>query len=69
MRDVHLIDLAAARTAMRHEVVRTGKIVFRTPDADVDAFLDFVLRDYVRLEEARAGILRDVHERGRVHGR
>jgi uncharacterized protein len=68
-RDVHLIDLRTADTTFQHQVVQTGETLFAASDKGVEAFLDFVLRDYVRLSEARAGILADVRSRGRIHGR
>jgi uncharacterized protein len=68
-RDVHVVDLRAASTVFRHQVIETGEVLYTVGGAEVAAFLDFVLRDYVRLNEARGGILRDVRERGRVHGR
>jgi len=69
VRDVHLVDLRAATTVLRHEIAHTGEVLYSVGGGAVEAFLDFVLSDYVRLNEARAGILRDVRERGRVHGR
>lgn len=68
-RDVHLIDLRTADTTFQHQVVQTGETVLAASKKEADAFLDFVLRDYVRLNEARAGILAGVRSRGRIHGR
>ena len=67
--DVHLVDLRAASTVFRHEIVQQGEVLYGVGGAEVEGFLDFVLRDYVRLNEERAGILQDIRERGRVHGR
>jgi uncharacterized protein len=67
--DVHLIDLRAASTVFRHEIVQGGEVLYSAGGAEVEGFLDFTLRDYVRLNEERAGILQDIRERGRVHGR
>ena len=69
VRDVHLVDLRAATTVLRHQIAHTGEVLYSVGGEVVEAFLTFVLSDYVRLSEARAGILRDVRERGRVHGR
>ena len=68
-RDVHLIDLRSASTVLRHEVTRHGEVLHSDGSSAVEQFLDFVLRDYVRLNEERSGILQDIRERGRVHGR
>ncbi len=67
--DVHLIDLRTASTVFRHEIVQWGEVLLSVGGAEVEAFLDFALRDYVRLNEEQAGILQDIRERGRVHGR
>jgi uncharacterized protein len=68
-RDVHLVDLRTASTVLRHEVTRHGEVLHTDGSGAVEQFLDFVLRDYVRLNEERAGILEDIGRRGRVHGR
>jgi len=67
--DVHLVDLRAASTVFRHEIVQHGEVLYGVGDTEVEDFLDFALRDYIRLNEERAGILQDIQERGRVHGR
>lgn len=67
--DVDLIDLRAADTVLRSQVVTTGRVLHTTGGVDVEAFLDFVYADYARLNEERATILRDVRERGRIHAR
>jgi len=67
--DVHLVDLRAASTVFRHAIVQRGEVLLSVGGAEVEGFLDFALRDYVRLNEERAGILQDIRERGRVHGR
>lgn len=68
-RDVHLIDLWTASTVLRHEITQNGEVLLSDRSVRVEQFLDFTLRDYVRLNEERAGILHDIRERGRVHGR
>ena len=68
-RYVHLIDLWTASTVFRHEITRHAEVLHTDGSGAVEQFLDFALRDYVRLAEERSGILRDIRERGRVHGR
>jgi uncharacterized protein len=68
-RDVHLVDLRTADTVLQHQVMQTGETLYTSGGRGVEGFLDFVLRDYVRLNEARAGILDDIRSRGRIHGR
>lgn len=67
--DVDLIDLRAADTVLRSQVVTTGRVLHTAGGDDVEAFLDFVYADYARLNEERAAILRDVRERGHIHAR
>jgi hypothetical protein len=49
--------------------VSGAEVLHTSGDAETEAFLDFVLSDYARLNEERRHILRDVRERGTVHGR
>jgi uncharacterized protein len=67
--DVHLVDLRVADTVFRHEITQQGEVLHSVGGVEVEYFLDFALRDYVRLNEERSGILHDIRERGRVHGR
>lgn len=68
-RDVHLVDLRAATTVLRSQIVATAEVLYSSGDRDSEEFLDFVFSDYARLNEERADILRDVRARGRIHGR
>lgn len=67
--DVHLVDLRRASTVLRSQIVSGAEVLHASGDAETEAFLDFVLSDYARLNEERRHILRDVRERGTVHGR
>jgi len=67
--DVHLVDLRHASTVLRSQIVSGAEVLHATGDAETETFLDFVLSDYARLNEERRHILRDVRERGSVHGR
>lgn len=65
--DVDLVDLQAASTVMRAEVLRTGRVLL---DADPGARAHFEVRAlsaYALLNEERRGILEDIGGRGRVH--
>lgn len=67
-RDVDLVDLRAASTVMRKEVVATGRVLL---DADPTAralFEAVAFGAYARLNEERRGILEDVRKRGTIHG-
>jgi len=67
-RDVDLIDLARASTVMAMQVINKGKRLFCRDRIVMEAFESRLFADYVRLNEERAAILRDVRERGRVYG-
>lgn len=68
-RDVDLIDLRAASTVLRSQILTSGRNLYRRPhDPSVEAFEDFVYADYARLNEARAGILADIQSHGTVYG-
>lgn len=68
-RDVHLIDLRSASTVLRSQVLADAQVLYASGDAGSEAYLDFVLSDYARLNEERAAILQDISKRGRVHDR
>jgi uncharacterized protein len=67
--DVDLIDLRAASTVLRSQVIGSGRPLFRADTPEVEQFEDFVYSDYARLNEERAAILADIRERGSIHGR
>ena len=68
-REVDLVDLGAASTVFRARVVTGGERVWCADRAAAERFEDHALSAYARLNEERAGILRDIRERGRIHGR
>jgi len=66
--DVDLIDLSVASTVMRIQIVSKGERIYAKEKNAVAIFEDFVYSDYVRLNEERAGILKDISSRGSVYG-
>ena len=65
--DVDLLDMRAASTVMQHQILMTGRRLWaRQPDADL--FECFVLSEKTALDEARASLLADIRERGKIHG-
>lgn len=68
-RDVDFVDLRAASTVMRMQIVSTGTVLFESDRAVRQAFEVHTYSAYALLNEERAGILEDIHERGRVYGR
>ena len=55
--DVDLIDLTAANTVMRKEVLRTGRLIFEADRLRREEFEMYALSDYARLNEERAPVL------------
>lgn len=66
--DVDLVDLRAAHTVLRSQVIGHGVALYRRDPKQMEAFEDFVFSDYARLNEERAAILEDIRARGSVHG-
>lgn len=67
-RHVDLLDLRAAGTVMQHQVLTTGQRLWGDALA-AGLFECFALTEKLHLDEARAGLLRDIAERGSIHGR
>lgn len=66
-RDVDLVDLRAASTVMRVQVLATA-ILLLDRDPNARAWFEMLaLSDYARLNEERRAILADVKDRGRVY--
>ncbi|HRF43113.1 MAG TPA: nucleotidyltransferase domain-containing protein [Candidatus Competibacteraceae bacterium] len=65
-RDVDLVDLQSASTVLRHQVFHHGQRIYCADWFSSEEFESRALSDYVRLNEARRGILQDIHARGRI---
>jgi len=68
-RDVDLVDLSAASTVMRMQVISRGLLlaVFDLPEKE--RFETYVYSSYARLNEERKSIVEQVVRDGTVHGR
>jgi predicted nucleotidyltransferase len=66
-RDVDLVDLQSASTVLRHQVFHQGRRIYCGDRFAAEEFESRALSDYVRLNEARRGILQDIQARGRIH--
>jgi predicted nucleotidyltransferase len=66
-RDVDLVDLQSASTVLRHQVFHQGQRIYCGDRFAAEEFASRALSDYVRLNEARRGILQDIQARGRIH--
>jgi predicted nucleotidyltransferase len=66
--DVDLVDLRAASTVLRTQVLEPGRVLFERSTSEREEFEAFTLGAYARLNEERRGILDDVRRSGRVRG-
>lgn len=63
---VDLVDMRSASTVMQYQIVQTGMILWaKQPDAGV--FEGFVLSEKIALDTARAGVLKDINQSGKVY--
>ena len=67
-RDVDLIDLQQASTVMRMQVISRGERLYCSDEDACEVFEDYVYSSYAHFNEERAGILRDIAQRGSVYG-
>lgn len=65
--DIDLIDLAAANTGLRLEVVRDGKLLHQHGNEQALAFEARVLGDYAELMDATREIRESIRKRGTVY--
>ncbi len=64
---VDLVDMRATSTVMQYQVLQTGILLWaKQPDTGI--FESFVLSEKTALDTARAGVLSDIKQRGRVYG-
>ncbi len=68
-RSVDLVDLQAASTVMRLQVVSQGRLLFEADAAERGRFEDRVFSAYARLNEERGAILRQVLRERSIHAR
>lgn len=67
-RDVDLVDLRAASTVMRMQVISTGKCLDAPDEQARRKFEMYAYSDYARLNEERREILKRISESGLVYG-
>ena len=64
--DVDLLDLRAASTVMQYQVITTGQCLWAQQPA-VGLFECFVLSEKLDFDAARAGLLADIAQQGKVY--
>jgi predicted nucleotidyltransferase len=65
--DVDLLDMRAASTVMQYQILQTGRRLW-AQELEADLFECFVLSEKLEFDEARAGLLADIQQRGCVYG-
>jgi len=65
---VDLLDLRAASTVMQHQVLTTG-VRWWAKDSQAALFEAAMLSEKTALDAARAGLIADIRNEGRVHDR
>lgn len=65
---VDLLDLRAASTVMQYQIITTGDRWW-TKDSQAALFEAAILSEKTALDTARAGLLDDICQRGKIYGR
>ena len=66
--DVDLVDFRTASTVMQYQIITTGERWWQK-DFRADLYEAMVLNQKTSLDEARAGLIDDIMQRGSVYGR
>lgn len=66
--DVDLVDFRTASTVMQYQIITTGERWWQK-DFRADLYEAMVLNQKTSLDEARAGLISDIMQRGSVYGR
>ncbi len=65
---VDLIDMRSASTVMQYQIVQTGRLLWaKQPSAGI--FEGFVLSEKIAFDIARAGLLKDIGQSGKIYAR
>ncbi len=65
--DVDLLDMRAASTVMQYQILQTGRRLWAR-ELEAGLFECFVLSEKLEFDEARAALLADIQQRGRIYG-
>jgi predicted nucleotidyltransferase len=65
---VDLLDMRTATAVLQYQVLTTGQRWWRR-DVQADLFESFVLSDKTELDAARARLVSDISQTGRIYGR
>ncbi len=67
-RDVDLLNLRTASTVMKAQVVSSGKVIYCSDEMRRMHFFMETFKEYTRLNEERAVVLREIERQGSVYG-
>ncbi len=65
-RDVELIDLRIASTVFKFQIVSKGKRIYCCDRQICDAFEALEISSYLRFNEGRGALIKDIKDRGQV---
>ena len=65
-KDVDLVNLRRVNTVLQHEIIQTGRIIYMKDEYTIDLFEMIVMSLYQKLNEERAGILKEIYKSGRI---
>ena len=66
--DVDLVDLSTASTVLRAQIITGGTVMYCSDERRRMEFFMKALKEYARLNEERAVILRAIERRGSIYG-
>lgn len=66
-RDVDLVNLRRVSTVFQNQIIHTGKLLYSGDERARQEFEMLALSFYIKLNEERAGILRQFHETRRAY--
>ena len=67
-KDIDLINLLDVSTVFQFQITSTGQRIVCNHPSEAEAYETLVFTKYVKLNEARAGILNDIKQRGSIYG-
>lgn len=67
-RDIDLVDMRSTTAVLRAQVLEHGGVLLDASPRERAHFETRAMSEYARLNEERRDILRDIEERGTVHG-
>ena len=66
-KDIDLIDLRQASTVLQFQIISTGTCIYSSDNYNQNIFEDFVYASYIRFNDERKDLLKDIQQRGRIY--